>query len=296
MRSFLGRSCIGQRVDCSLQASSTWSRRRFLSALSAIGAGQLHYPSIGIASKIQNSIFSDVTADAGITWRHFNGFSPDRYLIEAMGGGVGLLDFDGDGWLERFLLNGGETPRGKSETPLQNALYRNLGNGKFVDVAAAAGLNQVTNYGMGVAVADFDNDGHQDIFVTGFPNCTLYRNNGNGTFTDVTADAGLQNSGKWASGAAGFDVTIAATPAFLCGGGAATRTPRCSARSVPPTPVEPDGGGPSAMTPRLSANASATWSSASCGRPTTATTARRQGSQPSWKKSVNSDCWLLTTL
>ena len=122
-----------------------------------------------------------------------------------MGGGVGLFDFDDDGWLDIFLLNGGETPRGRSERPLQNALYRNLGSGKFVDVAAEAGLNRVNNYGMGVAVADFDNDGHQDIFVTGFPNCALYHNNGNGTFTDVTADAGLQNMGRWASGAAWFD-------------------------------------------------------------------------------------------
>ena len=66
-------------------------------------------------------------------------------------------------------------------------------------------VDRVKNYGMGVAIADFDNDGHQDIFVTGFPNCTLYHNNGNGTFTDVTADAGLQNLGRWASGAAWFD-------------------------------------------------------------------------------------------
>jgi hypothetical protein len=150
-------------------------------------------------------IFSDVTTEAGLTWRQFNGFSPDRYLIETMGGGVGLFDFDDDGWLDIFLLNGGETPRGKSEKPIRNALYRNLGNGKFVDVAPEAGLDRVKNYDMGVAIADFDNDGHQDIFITGFPNSSLYHNNGNGTFTDVTLDAGLQNTGRWASGAAWFD-------------------------------------------------------------------------------------------
>jgi len=122
-----------------------------------------------------------------------------------MGGGVGLFDFDDDGWLDIFLLNGGETPRGKSDKPICNALYRNLSNGKFIDVAADAGVSQLKQYGMGVAIADFDNDGHQDIFITGFPNCTLYHNNGNGTFTDVTAEAGLQNAGRWSSGAAWFD-------------------------------------------------------------------------------------------
>jgi enediyne biosynthesis protein E4 len=187
------------------QSSAFWSRRRFLQALSTAGMGQFFLPRLLAADGRPIPIFSDVTDAAGITWRHFSGFSPDRYLIETMGGGVGLFDFDDDGWLDIFLLNGGETPHGKSEKPLQNALYRNLGNGKFVDVAGEAGLNRVKNYGMGVAVADFDNDGRQDIFITGFPNCTLYHNNGNGTFMDVTADAGLQNGGRWASGAAWFD-------------------------------------------------------------------------------------------
>ncbi len=187
------------------QPPAIWSRRRFLFALSALGMGHFISPRLMRADTSPNPIFSDVTAEAGLTWRQFNGFSPDRYLIETMGGGVGLFDFDNDGWLDIFLLNGGETPRGKSDKPIHNALYRNLGSGKFVDVAAEAGLDRVKNYDMGVAIADFDNDGYQDIFVTGFPNCTLYRNNGNGTFTDVTADTGLQNSGRWASGAAWCD-------------------------------------------------------------------------------------------
>jgi len=187
------------------QLHATWSRRRFLSLLSAIGIGQL-LPArlIGVDAPAK-PIFSDVTTEAGITWRQFNGFSPDRYLIETMGGGVGLFDFDDDGWLDIFLVNGGETPRGRSERPIRNALYRNLGNGKFVDIAPEAGLDRLKNYDMGAAIADFDNDGNQDIFVTGFPYCTLYHNNGNGTFTDVTLDAGLQNLGRWASGAAWFD-------------------------------------------------------------------------------------------
>jgi hypothetical protein len=183
----------------------TLSRRDFLRDLSAAAAGLVAPLRLSASETGLKPIFVDVTDAAGITWKQFSGFSPDRYLIEIMGGGVGLFDFDNDGWLDIFLLNGGETPRGKSEKPLQNALYRNLGNGRFADVARDAGLHQVKNYGMGVAIADFDNDGHQDIFVTGFPNCTLYHNNGNGTFSDVTADAGLQNPGRWASGAAWFD-------------------------------------------------------------------------------------------
>lgn len=181
------------------------SRRNFLHGLSAAALSQLLPARLLAADSRERPIFSDVTSEAGITWRHFNGASPDRHLIEIMGGGVGFVDFDNDGWLDLFLLNGGETPHGKSEKPLRNALYRNLGNGKFVDVATDAGLSQVKNYGMGVAIADFDNDGNPDILVTGFPRCILYHNNGNGTFSDVTADAGVGNDGRWASCAAWFD-------------------------------------------------------------------------------------------
>ncbi len=150
-------------------------------------------------------IFTDITKEAGITWRHFSGESPDRFLIETMGGGVAFLDFDGDGLQDIFFVNGGETPHGKSPTPVRNALYRNLGNGKFEEVAAKAGIDRLDFYGMGAAVADYDNDGHPDIFVTGFPSCALFHNNGNGTFTDVTEKAGLKNSGRWAASAAWFD-------------------------------------------------------------------------------------------
>src|SRR4030095_2338756 len=78
--------------------------------------------------------FEDVTDAAGNQWRHFNGEAEDRFLIETMCGGVGLADFDNDGLLDIFLVNGGETPRGKSSTPVRNALYRNLGNGRFENI------------------------------------------------------------------------------------------------------------------------------------------------------------------
>lgn len=167
---------------------------------------------LGIAPSLSHSvplaaddIFSDVTQQAGITWKQFSGRSPDRFLIETMGGGVAFVDFDGDILLDIFFVNGGETPRGKSTTPVRNALYRNLGNGKFEDVAAKAGVDRINFYGMGVAAADYDNDGHPDLFVTGYPACALFRNNGDGTFTDVTDKAGVKNAGKWAASAAWFD-------------------------------------------------------------------------------------------
>src|SRR5437773_3716119 len=153
----------------------------------------------------KTTIFTDVTQEAGITWRHFSGESPDRFLIETMGGGVAFLDFDNDGLLDIFFVNGGETPGGKSTSPIKNALYRNLGNGKFENVAAKAGVDHIDFYGMGVAAGDFDNDGFPDLYVTGFPTSALFHNNGNGTFTDVTAHARVKNSGRWAAGAAWFD-------------------------------------------------------------------------------------------
>jgi hypothetical protein len=160
-------------------------------------------PSLTLSA--DNEIFVDVTAQAGITWRHFSGQSPDRFLIEAMGGGVAFLDFDGDGLQDIFFVNGGETPHGKSSSPVRNALYRNLGNGKFEDVAAKAGVDHLSFYGMGAAVADFDNDGFPDIFITGFPSSALFHNNGDGTFTDITDHAGVKNAGRWAANAAWFD-------------------------------------------------------------------------------------------
>ena len=153
----------------------------------------------------EKTIFTDITQEAGITWRHFSGESPDRFLIETMGGGVAFLDFDNDGREDIFFVNGGETPHGKNPVPVRNALYRNLGNGKFEEVAAKAGVDRLDFYGMGVAVGDYDNDGHPDLFITGFPSSALFHNNGNGTFTELTDKAGVKNAGKWAASAAWFD-------------------------------------------------------------------------------------------
>jgi hypothetical protein len=149
--------------------------------------------------------FRDVTAAAGITWRHFNGQSEDRFLVESTAGGVAFLDFDNDGKLDLLFVNGGETPRGKSPIPVRHALYRNLGNGRFADVTARAGLDRTSFFGMGAAAADFDNDGFTDVYITGYPAGALFHNNGDGTFTDVTSRSGTSNQGEWGASAAWFD-------------------------------------------------------------------------------------------
>ena len=173
--------------------------------LTTVGAGRVR-DSNGAHRPPQNDqVFTDVTVTAGISWRQFSGESSDRFLIETMGGGVAFLDFDGDGLLDIFLVNGGETPHGKSSSPVRNALYRNLGNGRFEDVTVKAGVDRIPFYGMGAAVADFDNDGFPDLYVTGFPSSALFHNNGDGTFSDVTNQAGVRNAGRWAASAAWFD-------------------------------------------------------------------------------------------
>ncbi len=149
--------------------------------------------------------FVDVAAAAGIHFRHDNAASPEKYLIETMGSGCGWIDYDQNGLLDLYLVNGAATRLYTPPHPLHSALYRNNGDGTFTDVTEKAGVGAEGLFGMGVAVGDYDNDGFPDLLVLGYGRCILYHNNGNGTFTDVTAHAGVKNSGRWASSAAWFD-------------------------------------------------------------------------------------------
>jgi enediyne biosynthesis protein E4 len=141
---------------------------------------------------------------SGIGWKHDNAMSVSRYLPETMGPGVAFFDYDNDGWMDVFLVNSGTSDFYTPAAPPRNALYKNNRNGTFTDVTDAAGVAGGREFGMGCAIADYDNDGYQDILVTAYGRCTLYHNNGNGTFTDVTAKAGLAAPG-WTTSAVWFD-------------------------------------------------------------------------------------------
>ena len=129
--------------------------------------------------------------------------SPERYLPETCGSGCAFFDYDGDGWMDLYLVNSGPSDFFTPKKPLRNALYKNNRDGTFTDVTEQAGVPGGT-FGMGVAVGDYDNDGYADLFVTAYGRPTLYHNNGNGTFTDVTKKAGLDVPG-WTTSAVWFD-------------------------------------------------------------------------------------------
>jgi hypothetical protein len=149
--------------------------------------------------------FVDVARSAGITFQHDNAASPEKYLIETMGSGCAWIDYNQDGLLDLYLVNSAATELYKPKQPLRSALYRNNGDGSFTDVTGKAGVGADRLFGMGVAVGDYDNDGFPDLLVLGYGRCILYHNNGDATFSDVTARAGVGNPGRWASSAAWFD-------------------------------------------------------------------------------------------
>jgi enediyne biosynthesis protein E4 len=154
----------------------------------------------------QNAVrFVDIARSAGITFTHDNAATPEKFLIETMGSGCGWIDYDQNGLLDFYLVNSAATRDYKPSHPLRSALYRNNGDGTFTDVTERAGVGAEGLFGMGIAVGDYDNDGFPDLFVLGYGRCILYHNNGDGTFTDVTTEAGIGNSGRWASSAAWFD-------------------------------------------------------------------------------------------
>src|ERR1700722_11994426 len=189
-----------------MSVRSQISRRDLLKYLGSAGIGLAVSPILRSDSQPHSPVtFVDVARSAGITFQHDNAASSEKYLIETMGSGCGWIDYDQNGLLDLYLVNGAATRVYSPKRPLSSALYRNNGDGTFTDVTSKAGVGAEGLFGMGVAVGDYDNDGFPELFVLGYGRCILYHNNGNGTFTDVTTRAGVENSGRWASSAAWFD-------------------------------------------------------------------------------------------
>ena len=139
-------------------------------------------------------VFRDATASSGIQFVHTDGSFGKRYIMETVASGLGLIDYNNDGWEDIYFLNGAPLPGGpQPQKRPTNALYRNNRDGTFTDVTAKSGAG-IPGYSLGCAVADYDNDGYEDIFITGYGQNWLLHNNGDGTFTDVTEKAGLAHS------------------------------------------------------------------------------------------------------
>ena len=148
--------------------------------------------------------FTRVTEEAGIQFHHFNGATGEKHLVETMGGGAAFCDYNNDANLDIYLVNGAPLTKNIPDTLPTNQLYRNNGDGTFTDVTLQAGVGD-TGYGIGCCVADYNNDGNRDLFVTNFGQNILYQNNGNGTFTDVSRRAGIMNEKHFSAGCAFAD-------------------------------------------------------------------------------------------
>jgi len=183
-----------------------------LLALAAVEFVQAQEPAGARQCASPAGSFVDVTPGLGINFQYRASHTSRKYLPETMGAGVALFDYDNDGRLDVYLVDGAPladpTPKGtipqKTDSSFWNRLYHQKGDGTFEDVTEKAGL-EGAGYGMGVAVGDYDNDGFEDLYVTAYGGNKLYHNNGNGTFTDVTERAGVAGSG-WSTSAAWVDL------------------------------------------------------------------------------------------
>jgi enediyne biosynthesis protein E4 len=160
---------------------------------------------VGISQTPASVQFVNASAQGGITFQHVNGASPDRHLYEIMSGGGLFFDYDNDGWLDVFLVDGGSLSNAAIDKTAQHRLYRNRGNGTFQDVSASSGITHA-GYGMGACAADVNNDGWIDLYVTSVGTNALYQNNAGKGFTDVTKAAGVSGAPMFSASCAFADV------------------------------------------------------------------------------------------
>ena len=159
-------------------------------------------PSRGSSCSIR---LRDVTDKTGITWRHTDGSGGKRYIVETVTAGLATFDYDGDGLIDIYFVNGAPLKGTDVDVLPRNALYRNLGNFRFEDVTDRAGVGDA-GHGLGATVGDYDNDGDPDLYVSNYGPKVLYRNNGDGTFTDVTQEAGVADGNQVGAGACFLDI------------------------------------------------------------------------------------------
>ena len=195
------RACAGSAQGLRGEIAAVWTALGMVWALVACAPDPL--PTV---PQQPVPLFADATQQAGLHWQHRSGGPEKWHILEAKGGGAAFLDYDGDGYLDIYLVNGSTLERTGHVSPLDNALYRNTGGGRFADVTAAAGAND-TSWGMGCVAADYDNDGNADLYITNYGANRLYRNVGDGRFADATVSAGVGDD-RWSTGAAFGDYDL----------------------------------------------------------------------------------------
>jgi hypothetical protein len=211
----------------------------------ALDAGQQPLPSSSLPAP--NVVFVDVTAAANVAFPPLNGASPEKHLPETMGSGGAFVDFDSDGWVDVFLVDGGSMADPKVAGQAQHRVLRNRRNGTFEDITAASGIRH-RDYGMGVCAGDYDDDGHVDLYVTNVGANVLYRNRGNGTFTDATTSARVAGN-SWSTSCAFSDLDLdgdldlfvvnyvdVSRPEPFCGDERAKRRAYCHPLALQPLP------------------------------------------------------------
>ena len=181
------------------RGSARLKRVRYIIVLLTLSWG------IMVGEVVANILFNDVTAQTGIKFVHTDGGSGNFYVMETVTAGLALFDYDGDQDIDIYFLNSSDLKQTAGNAKEKNALYRNDGDWKFSDVTEQSGLGD-TGYGLGVAVADYDNDGDRDLYLNNHGPNVLYRNNGDGTFTDVTIQTGVGNGDQMGAGTCFLDM------------------------------------------------------------------------------------------